>query len=274
MTIALGVLASNAVVLAADTEQSWSHLKTSESKLFTAEDSNGSIAITGAGVSGYLKSLSQKFIAAFKNAPQVSADEMGQILDAELWEFFDRHVTPCAYLNPAPEIYVIIGLERNGERRLWSSAYSTLHPCDRYAAVGAGGEYAESLLRQLLAPPKCDPQKIDHHIAQRIAAYAVFVTKGLVQSCGQSTEVVCVAGGRAEKLGPEIIEILGYHLGEFSDFQTLSARHILGYPVSDEEKAAEKLVKLFRMSRARIAALKNERIETSEWSLESPEEGD
>jgi 20S proteasome alpha/beta subunit len=47
MTIALGVLARDGVVLAADSEVTWGYLKTSGEKIRSAEGRNGALAIAG-----------------------------------------------------------------------------------------------------------------------------------------------------------------------------------------------------------------------------------
>src|SRR5260370_16462518 len=59
MTIALGILTPDAVVIGADTEQTWGYLKTSGTKVFTKE-AHGAIAVTGSGTTGYIEAFSQE----------------------------------------------------------------------------------------------------------------------------------------------------------------------------------------------------------------------
>src|SRR5208283_5317188 len=67
MTIALGVLAKDGVVLAADTELTWGYLKTSGEKIWTTEAETGALAIAGAGPGGYLEAVSQQLIDDFQS---------------------------------------------------------------------------------------------------------------------------------------------------------------------------------------------------------------
>ena len=70
MTIAIGLLASDGIVLAADTQEIVGSMKSDESKLIVAnrgaeKEKAGALAITGAGDAGYLDSINMEICTAF-----------------------------------------------------------------------------------------------------------------------------------------------------------------------------------------------------------------
>lgn len=126
MTIALGILTTDGVVLAADTEHTWSYLKTSSSKLSSATG-NGSIAITGSGTSGYLEGLSQKLSSIFVGNPSLGIGELEKEFEAELRSFFEEHVIPFAAFATPPFCDLVIGVQRDNRQALWATR---THRCD------------------------------------------------------------------------------------------------------------------------------------------------
>jgi 20S proteasome alpha/beta subunit len=138
MTIALGVLGSDSVVLAADTEITWSQMKSSERKVWGVSGSGG-LAITGAGDSDYLQAINQRLQDSFTANDTLSVDELENTFSEVMEDFYERHVVP---FSPVPEIRIIIGIERKGQRRLWTSAGNALTRQNSYACVGSGREYA------------------------------------------------------------------------------------------------------------------------------------
>ena len=70
MTIAIGLLASDGIVLSADTQEIVGSMKSDESKLIVAnrgaeKEKAGALAITGAGDAGYLDSINMEICTAF-----------------------------------------------------------------------------------------------------------------------------------------------------------------------------------------------------------------
>jgi hypothetical protein len=137
MTIALGILGSDGLVLAADSEHTWNYLKTSSPKLSSATG-NGSIAITGSGTSGYLEGLSQRISSIFIGNPGFSIEELDGAFGAELRAFFEDHVIPFAAFATPPFCDLIIGVQRDSQQALWASTHASLRRCENYAATGFG----------------------------------------------------------------------------------------------------------------------------------------
>ena len=71
MTIAIGILAKDGIVLASDTQETSGYIKTEGSKILVGVGLPGSdrepwgLAITGAGSAAYLDSFSQETFGAF-----------------------------------------------------------------------------------------------------------------------------------------------------------------------------------------------------------------
>jgi 20S proteasome alpha/beta subunit len=267
MTIALGILTKDAVVVGADTEQGWSYLKTSGTKVLAA-DGRGAIAVTGSGTSGYLQSLSQELKSVFLANSTLTAKELEVPFKDCLATFFQLHIFPAVALSPPPYCDVVIGIERNGERRLWASTNEVLRECDQYGVVGFGAEYAEGTLKKFLDPNVIDLNKVDVVIAQRLAAYAIFIAKESVKHCGMGTDIVSLEGGKATPIDAGVLQILEYHFNSFLNLQFLGLQYAVGYPFKNDKKALEALTRYFKSLQSSVGRLRGITTSSKPWSLE------
>ncbi len=83
MTIALGILASDGIVLAADTEVTWGDArKTEGTKIAVAADLG--LAIAGAGRYGYMEALFYELQQAVLHTSVKSVPAIGRVMQATL----------------------------------------------------------------------------------------------------------------------------------------------------------------------------------------------
>lgn len=192
MTIAIGILASDGLVIAADSQETipgfW---KVEQDKIMAAHQvhaglAQGGIGISGAGLGVYVDELSQRWIRTFTDNPLALTVELQALLDNELEDFHERKVVPFSGypVNERPEIYLLAACARNGWRSPWESSLNVL--TDRtpvgYAAVGVGAMHARTLLGRFYSRFHFDLAR-----AVLLAAYVLFHVKESVDGCGKRT---------------------------------------------------------------------------------------
>jgi 20S proteasome alpha/beta subunit len=187
MTIAVGMLATNGVVLAADTQLTYGSFAKSEGGKVMAVSKRGVSAwgVTGATDRyGYLASLGQTLARDFETHID-AADKASTAIRTEelLHEFHERHVIPFPDL---PAINLLIGYQKGKELALWKSDRSTLSEYDDAAAVGIGEYVANGLLSRYWTPLLSIPQAI------ALATYVISVVKRSVDGCGLYTQVIAI----------------------------------------------------------------------------------
>src|SRR5262249_1584811 len=134
MTIALGLMATDGIVLAADTEISWTDGRKSEGAKIRFDADTG-VAIAGAGDQDYINALTDDLILVMRATPGID-DDMRTAIENALLDFYQTHVKPqsdAAELMPE----LLIGLCRGGRSTLWRSARTTVRRTE-YGAIGAG----------------------------------------------------------------------------------------------------------------------------------------
>jgi hypothetical protein len=162
MTIALGVLCSDGIVLAADSEESTGYaggVKTSSVKIATGISGapigyQVSAAISGAGRARYLDSAKDHLIIPVLGSYVDNYDAVKDSIDGSLGEFYAKYVIPFASLpdHDRPEISLIIARQCAGQLSLWTTDKNTVQRCFKYGAVGAGAAYATLLLSRYIYP--------------------------------------------------------------------------------------------------------------------------
>jgi hypothetical protein len=197
VTIALGILAHDSVVIAADTQITMpDYLKTGQGKIAwlrkTAPSGQfGGLAITGAGSSAYLQHLQREFISTFSNNEDLpTVDDLRQDLRTLIHSFYLDHVVPFSQYGPAerPDVWLIMGYRDRHKVALWSTEKSILTEHNTYATAGIGAMYANILLNKLFRPM----WPLSARTAVLLAAYVIFHVKESIPDCGKDTDVVCI----------------------------------------------------------------------------------
>jgi hypothetical protein len=192
MTIAIGMLARDGVVIAADTQMGvtdW--LKTGQGKIAFA--TSGSVndpqnkqafAVTGAGDGGYLDALRTKMIGCFtKDYSTGPLTHIENNIQDELTEFHEAHVERFSQWNDRPDFWLLMGAQRGSQRLLWTTKKNLVIPHYQHAAVGAGEMYAKILMNRIYS-------EMDSDATALLAAYVIFQVKESVDGCGRETDIV------------------------------------------------------------------------------------
>jgi hypothetical protein len=195
MTIALGVIATDGVVLAADTQLTIPQLwwKGDFGK-FTAAHSaaigqpRGACAITGATnafecLHKLGDDLRDDFLAGLAVADKGGAYKR---FEHVIRRFHNRYVFPVP--RHAPDVNVVIGYERDGVCALWQSRGNMLLEQPHFATTGAGAHASSAWLNRVWK------NGLDVPKASVIAALAVAVAKDSVDGVGKHTHVIAIEG--------------------------------------------------------------------------------
>ncbi|MGA2878848.1 MAG: hypothetical protein ABSG13_07845 [Bryobacteraceae bacterium] len=191
MTICIGMLASDGIVIAADSQESDQYFKRSQQKIFTF---HGGIqtgenpppppmvcAFTGSGDAGYLDSF---FAHAMKGIPTTGGQmALEEFMAGKLHTFHEQHIFPLAAANSPPKIDVLIGAYTSWQTCMFVSSGSTLRRAFPYTAVGAGAHFALSIMGELSAVR-------DLKRTELLAAYIIALTKERIEWCGKYTTIV------------------------------------------------------------------------------------
>jgi hypothetical protein len=188
MTIALGILADDGVVLAADTEESTGYLKNETTKILNVlggkDVLKGSAVISGAGDSGYVSAAMVGLADVFLDNKTLHSKELQEAFESYLRESYKDHIIPFSSYpqGERPAIEMIIAHNRDGAQRLLISEKSVVLKKHPYAAIGVGGIFAEIMLNRLW-------RFAEAKMTQVLAAYVVFMVKETIQGCGKYTQI-------------------------------------------------------------------------------------
>jgi hypothetical protein len=197
MTIILGMRATDGIVLAADSEETYaSGGRVQVQKILTQHQLGletgqiGGMAIAGAGDSDYIDCIGLELADYFQQTEK-SLAQLAQGFRQKIKTFYKHHVIPFAQYpaEDRPDFSLLIAVSRGGKHGLWMTNNNTMRPIFDYAADGAGADFASALLNRLWV------RGLTTNQAQLIAGYAVFETKNFCQYCGKDTHIVCVRDG-------------------------------------------------------------------------------
>jgi 20S proteasome alpha/beta subunit len=190
MTIALGILASDGIVIAADSEISAGEYMSVEGQKVTAmthftnepDQPHGNIVMAGSGDAGYLEAIYPEVTRLFKDA--LDLDAFYEELQKYILEFYDDHVIP--FSGERPHFSLIVGTKRGDDMRLWTTLRNRVIPCrGHFTAIGSGEMYATGILQRI-----CGSQCAD--VSKLLAAYVIYQVKDRIPGCGKDTHVVSI----------------------------------------------------------------------------------
>jgi hypothetical protein len=208
MTIALGVLCGDGLVISADTEETDGFLKTNQSKIFVSQnihlvtyekggrekpsETAATCAVAGAGNAGYIDAVTPLLTGGIWKAKDET--EYLKMFGKALREFYRENVIPFAGYpeRERPDFSTLIGVTRKGspDYFLFASEKTALRRCPSFAAVGIGSTFANILLKRLW------PQTwVDRKTAALIVAYVMFHVKESVEGCGKFTDIAVLYNG-------------------------------------------------------------------------------
>jgi len=186
MTIAIGILVSDGVIIAADREESYGDLKSDTGKISASVKlvhPFGQLAVTGAGSGPHLDEVGELLREAHRASPAfTTVDAVKSMLRKSHRDYYRETVLPIP-LRERPSYHLLIGWCSPFGKCLWSTsglAFDTIHD---YGAVGTGDAVAMGLLGTLY-------DNIPAKYAAMLAAYVVYQTKVSVKDCGLGTDII------------------------------------------------------------------------------------
>lgn len=251
MTIAVGILATDGVVIAADTQETVGSHKADESKILIANQGlergkAGAMAVTGSGDAGYLDSLNQELCGAFLKKKTWQGATLLTKTKKIVREFHDDHIVPYARFpeHDRPQVNLVIGTQYEDRYGLWTSEKSTLSISRKFGAVGLGRAYAQVMLKRFWAPMTAVQ-------AASLAAFVIFHVKNSVDGCGNQTQIVIIKDRFAKWVGQPNIDLLENAYGEYATHENLMLHFILGLDLRQPDLKNEMMVFCSRLQQDR-----------------------
>ncbi len=210
-TIALGILGTDGLVLAADSEVTLgnTNMKGINTKMFQiAVDQYGttshSFGVSGAGSWNYFRSAYVDLSKAINDVITTRQPEQDltvvcrEAFQRFIEEFYRKHVHPFLKLKDPPVLDILLGVNHGDGQFLLASEnasvrYSLPFP---YDAIGNGSTHALDILRGCYGFP------MSADIAVMVACYTVMRVKQFVSGCGHETQVIIIKKGVEPKAVP------------------------------------------------------------------------
>ncbi|HUJ31275.1 MAG TPA: hypothetical protein VLY23_08350 [Candidatus Acidoferrum sp.] len=222
MTIIVGMLSRDGIVMGADSEESTTDLKKSVQKLFPLRTSDGSYLIAGGAGPGYLvdaitQELWKDFLpASFENILQIQ-----QEIADRVHRFYKEHVLawPTIQEREANDFSLLLGVSVRSEKSdnyahyLWIVEKGVLRPAGPSAAIGMGAMYANILMDNLHGFYSAASTSL-------IAIDTIRRVKRDTPWCGKDTSIWCVKNGRWVSILDDRIERAEKLLQKFEDATT------------------------------------------------------
>jgi 20S proteasome alpha/beta subunit len=253
MTIALGVLGGNGIVLGADSEETVGEAKTFALKLHSgaAYGLNGerpsAMAVTGAGYGPYLDCVFQRFTDFFGNNEQLNVEEIGAEFQKILYGFYAEHVIP--YSDSAGlDFQIIVGAQRDGQSRLWVSNRGVMRRSYGYEAVGLGDSQAKAVLIRSVSLHSLD------QIAA-LACYAILRAKENVVGCGKNTLLLYLTNNSAHHVYPDVIDRTEELFRKYEGWENSSLLYAVGYDFVNEPKYLRRMRRMHKELRQEFSKL-------------------
>jgi 20S proteasome alpha/beta subunit len=210
MTICIAIQSTEGIVIAADAEEGDEYLKLAQRKIASwTKFEKGvvppkpelAVIFAGAGHSGYIEAFIDGAMHKLQSSEQQT--DVREFLSKNVARFWREHVTPFGSTQNAPWIQMIFGTLHKQQIRIYESYFSTIREAHLFTAVGAGQQFANSLLNQMVGA-----EGILH--TQILAAYIVAQTKERVKGCGKFTSIACLHNARIQEgAGGEPAQLVG-----------------------------------------------------------------
>jgi hypothetical protein len=239
VTIALGILAKDGLVLAADCQvTSTDFMKLHYGKIAYGRTGQANslpamLAVTGSGTVSYVDHLQREFIEAFHHSSHESAEAVRRDADGRIEDFQARHVIPFAAYDPhdRPEVSLLFAYHKAGKQALWTTDKNVVTEYFTFAAVGAGAIYAQILLGNLFS------MRMSTEEAILLSAYVVFQVKDCIDGCGNETDIVYIKDHKIIQADREKVTSLGQIFREFGGIER-ELLHSLFAPPNDSVSPA------------------------------------
>jgi 20S proteasome alpha/beta subunit len=201
MTIIFGILQSDGIIFAADTEETGAFLKFSTPKLYSHSRANGEqLVIGGAGSPFSVETIQQRLGKSFV-ADSASFEEIAGTIIKQLYE----EQVP---VDANRDFWLIIGAsfrtrENEFTHRLWIGENGCLRDAGNVAVVGAGAEIARILLKRYAIKSRLP-------IAELAAVHVLRLAKEQAHFCGKEDMIWRLCG-------PDVLQMTATQMQKAED---------------------------------------------------------
>lgn len=206
MTIAVGLVFKDGILLAADTEITDGDLKYTQSKIVSHTQPGVSVAFAFAGDVAEARMAIDEIIASLGESGVTTHRGVLGVVKAELSDIYARIILPrtmATQENPR-SFYLLIAVWAEGTCRLWSSTGAAVNAVGGYECFGIGATLARYLIKPLHRP------ECSEHDAKMIAVRALVDTKDNVPGCGGASEFL-IARSTGELTPPQALPLVAQH---------------------------------------------------------------
>jgi 20S proteasome alpha/beta subunit len=203
MTIALGVLGSNGIVIGADSEISTidGEIKGVDTKIIAAgeafEKHGRSLLVAGAGSIRYFQAVRfevMKLVASSLGPDEYSDARVKANLENYMTQFHQKHITPYAKFKTPPSLSLLVATWLGDKGTLWASEMGTVtKTVMNYDAIGGGATYAFNFLHGYFYD---DPPLMPFDSVLLFVLYVLGRVKANIAGCGQESHIAVISPGR------------------------------------------------------------------------------
>jgi hypothetical protein len=227
MTIALGILGHNCLIVGADTQETYGDQKYEQGKIASSQRSDpyprGAICVSGAGDGPHIDAISEQIIEYFQNFSG-TMDEFEVWLRKFVSDFYRAHVMPFVGKVDSPPGYrLIIAVRHDRKFRLWTTSKTVVSKVMPYAVVGISAGSSSALLNQLY---KAFPSVNN---AAMLAAYVIRQAKLSADGVGLDTEIRFIYGDYVGIVSADKIQGWEYVFAKYQWVLKEMFSHICGY---------------------------------------------
>jgi 20S proteasome alpha/beta subunit len=242
MTIALGILARNGVVIAADREESagdWAKYEANKIRgaFRLSKEGHRHLLLVGAGWADYIDAFAQTIEDdGILKDPRL--DEAPKaVFEEALERFYARKVLPFSRYrsHERPAFEIVLGYIGGGRSHLFVSCYNTLKRAETFAVIGTGSLVARPILLRFMSPSS-GARSVSVREAVVIATYAAREAKDAVPGVGKDTDILAMFdSGRLERTVPPMQDPLDAVLQRYgNEVAPTIVRSIIGTRATQE----------------------------------------
>jgi len=190
MTICVGIISGEGIVIAADTEETAGDSKRDQSKVIHVTCGmpkpeygfrGATLIATGSGDAGYLDAFFYQLTR--DSCSCLNMKEFETHMGEHIRTFHEDHIFPIMEKGSPPTVLdVLVGVSCGWDTSMFVTHGSTIQRCHFHKAVGFGSHFAQSLLNR---HTWCKTLRE----AQLLAAYVIYATKTQVAFCGLHTSI-------------------------------------------------------------------------------------
>jgi hypothetical protein len=273
MTIALGMLAKDGLVLAADSQETYpGSLKVTQGKILAAvvgphSQPRATLGVTGAGSATHLDALNQSICDGFAREKPSSIEACQLAIADKVLQFNMQHVAPFGGWpeHERPCCSLVVGAAVNGKFGLWTTEKTVMREV-HYGAVGIGSPYATLLLSRMWTGGHDGVR-----ITALLAAYVMYAVKQSVEGCGKDTHIVFIEkGGQGVVLEPGRVRLLEEQFERYLLSEDAALHYVLGMRPRGHGGSIQSMSARLGQFRQNVARIFTEPFEGADHLADSP----